>query len=141
MPEMAGVPFRTTAAAAPFAAASARNACPSNRSPSSATYSAPGASVRVSVETDTKAASAVGREARVARATSSAVKSPSVEAVPRLLEDVVHDRGQTLRSFVDLALAVRARPAREDRVHVFDLLARAELVHDVVHELEELAEE
>ena len=65
----------TTAAAAPRAAASARNACASNRSPRSATKSAPGPTVRVSV--DTPASSGGGgpiQRPPVAAASSSGVK-------------------------------------------------------------------
>ena len=137
-----GVPRRTTAAPAPFASASARNACASKRSPFSATKSAPAGIARVSVETDGNDAGApAGAGAPVARATSSAVKSGSVEAVARLLEDVVHDGGQALRPLEDLELAVGAGPALHDRVDVLDLVPRTELVDDVVHELEELLEE
>ncbi len=45
-----GVPLRTTAATAPAAAAAARKSWASNRSPASATNSAPAAMARVSVE-------------------------------------------------------------------------------------------
>jgi hypothetical protein len=75
---MDGVPFRTTAAPAPFALASARKSCASNRSPSSATKSAASRRSLVSVEIEGNAAGApAGAAAPVARATSSAVRSGS----------------------------------------------------------------
>src|SRR5215471_2973513 len=80
-------------------------------------------------------ASARGGEARPA---------PFVEPMARFFADVVDDLLQVPGFLVNTKLAVRAGAVVQDPVYPLDLVARAELVHDVVHELEhfpgELAE-
>src|SRR6266498_2920744 len=65
-----------------------------------------------------------------------------VEAVARLVANVIHDLLQVAPRLVENAqLAVRSRAVLQDPVYPLDLLAGAQLVHDVVHELEHLSRE
>src|SRR6266705_1014924 len=73
-PSIGRVPLRTTAAAAPFAFASARKSCASNRSPVRATNKVRGFSCRVSVETPEKVERSGAGTPR-APATASAVQT------------------------------------------------------------------
>src|SRR6266511_4833502 len=63
-----------------------------------------------------------------------------VEAVARLVADVVHDLLQVSPRLVENAqLAVRSCAVLQDPVYALDLLAGDHLVQDVVHELEHLS--
>src|SRR5262245_28661231 len=64
--------------------------------------------------------------------------APFVEPVARFFTDVIDDFSQVPGLLVNAKLAVGAGAVGQDPVDPLDFLARAQLVHDVVHELEHL---
>src|SRR5438105_15938938 len=59
----------------------------------------------------------------------------------RLRREQLDHRTSVAAVLQDLQLAVRAGPLRQDRVDVLDRLPRAQLIHDIVDELDELDRE
>src|SRR5262245_63701991 len=57
------------------------------------------------------------------------------------LDQPLHDRSQVARFPVDLELAIRTGALDQNLAHVFEGAPAAQLVDDVVHELEQLAGE
>src|SRR5882762_5795956 len=64
-----------------------------------------------------------------------------LDAFARLLDDRLYDRAQIAGMAVDVHLALRAGPVREDLFHVFHLAAAPQIVQDIVDELEQLHRE
>src|SRR5687767_284610 len=61
-----------------------------------------------------------------------------LNAVARLVDDRADDRAQVARLAVHAQLAIGAGAIAENRPDIFDLAPAAQLVDDVVHELEQL---
>src|SRR5689334_18670030 len=64
-----------------------------------------------------------------------------LDALPRFLDDRLHDRTQVAGVAVHVHLALRARAVGQDLLHVVHLAAAPQIAHDVVDELDELQRE
>src|SRR5256885_5632504 len=64
-----------------------------------------------------------------------------LDALPRFLDDRLHDRAQVAGVPVHVHLALRARAVGQDLLHVLHLAPAPQIVHDIVDELDELERE